>query len=137
MQHLNSLAATAWVTLAVACTTTHVGTPPIDQAPRAVVELARFEVRHQGVPIGAVVQLEIQDPAGPIRFWRVQNRNGAWLGHATEQGRFSRRLPFRDDELDLGVWPMEQGVARLFDLEGGVALRPVDAAVPASARRQP
>ena len=27
---------------------------------------------------------EIVDPVGPLRYWRFENRNGAWVGHATE-----------------------------------------------------
>lgn len=118
-----------------ACTSTHRSTPVVDYVPRAVVELARWDVRDGDKVLGAVVQLEIRDPAGPIRFYRVLDRNGHWVGHATDQGRFSRRTPFRDDEEDLGLWPMAQGVARLLGQERAVQLRETAVAVPASADR--
>jgi hypothetical protein len=110
--------------------------PPHDYVPRRVEELARFEVRHRGQALGTLVELQIHDPSGPLRYWRVENRGGSWLGHVTSQGRFSRRVPFRDDEEDLGVWPMAQGVARLFDVDGRVDLRELPMAMPASARKQ-
>jgi len=119
------------------CSSTREVSPPIDLAPRQVVELARFEVRHQGRVLGTLVELEIQDPGGPLRFYRIENRDGAWVGHATGQLRFSQRLPFRDDERDLGMWPLQQGVARLFEVEGEVALRPLPLAEPAAARKTP
>jgi hypothetical protein len=120
-----------------ACSSTREVSPPIDLAPRPVVERSRFEVRHQGRVLGTLVELEIQDRDGPLRFWRVENRDGAWVGHATGQLRFSQRLPFRDDERDLGMWPLKQGVARLFEVDGEVALRPLPVAQPATTRRQP
>jgi len=43
-------------------------------------------------------------------------------GHATEAGRFSRANRSRDD-VDLGLWPMRQGVAKLFETEQPVELR--------------
>lgn len=118
-----------------ACTSSRQVSPAPDYVPRRVVELARFEVRQGGEVLGTLLQLQIEDRAGPIPFWRVENRSGAWLGHASEQLRFSRRVPFRDDEQDLGIWPMPQGVARLFDVDGEVVLRQLPAAAPASARR--
>jgi hypothetical protein len=106
-----------------------------DYLPRLVVEIERYDILHSGTVLGAVVLLEIEDPSGPLRFWRIENRNGAWVGHATAVGRFSRRVPFRDDEQDLGIWPMRKGVARLLEVDGSVELRPAPVAVPAAARR--
>jgi hypothetical protein len=108
---------------------------PPDYVPRQVVEVERYDVLHGGNVLGAVLLLEIEDPSGPLRFWRIENRNGAWVGHATSIGRFSRRVPFRDDEQDLGIWPMRQGVAQLFQVDGSVELRRAPVAVPATVRR--
>ncbi len=123
--------------LSSACTSSHQLPPPIDNRARNVVETARYEVRHRGEVVGSVVQLQMEDPSGPLQFWRVENKNGAWLGHASALGRFSRRLPFRDDEQDIGIWPMAQGVAQLLEVDGEVALREVPVAVPASVTRKP
>ena len=122
---------------AAACVSSSSHERPPDYVPRQVVELERYDVLHAGAVLGSVALLEIEDPSGPLRFWRIENRNGAWMGHATQVGRFSRRVPFRDDEQDLGLWPMRQGVARLFQVDGAVELRPAPVAAPAAARRQP
>lgn len=116
--------------LAVACS----GAPPrSENLARPVVELARWQVVSEGEVVGHVVHLEIQDPSGPLPYYRIQDLHGRWIGHASAQGRFSRRVPFQDGEEDLGVWPMARGVARLFDAAAPVTLRPV--AVDADARR--
>lgn len=129
------LLAAGWLGLA-ACEATHRTTVAHDYVPREVVELARWDVRDGDRVIGAVVQLEIRDPSGPIRYFRVLDRNGHWVGHATEQGRFSRRAPFREDEEDLGLWPMAQGIGRLFGLDRAVHLREAAVAAPASADKR-
>ena len=90
-----------------------------DFVPRAVVEVERYEVRLGERKLALLLQLEIRDHDGPLRFWRVVTADGSWVGHATQQGRFSRRVPFRDDEDDLGIWPMAQGVARLLPASAG------------------
>jgi hypothetical protein len=107
--------------------------PPQPYAPRDVVEVGRWQVWITGEQVGSVVQFEIRDPSGPLPFYRVLDLQGRWLGHATMQGRFSRRVPFQDGEQDLGVWPMARGVARLFEADAPAQLRPV--AVEGDARR--
>ncbi|HEX5051519.1 MAG TPA: hypothetical protein VFZ65_07080 [Planctomycetota bacterium] len=104
-----------------------------DYAARPVVELARWQVMQGDTLRGYVRHLEIRDPKGPIPYYRIEDPQGRWLGHASEIGRFSRRVPFQDDEQDLGVWSMAQGVARLFEADAAVELRPV--AVEADVRR--
>ena len=124
--------------LLVACSAPPPSTPP-PYAAREVVTLGRWLVRSEGNVVGQVVQLEIRDPSGPIRFYRVQDTQGRWLGHATEAGRFSRRVPFQDDDQDLGVYGMARGVALLFDASAPVQLEAVavDAvAAPGSGRPQ-
>lgn len=133
-----ALGAAAWV----GCRGPARVVPPPPPVARMVVELERFEVCHEGEVVGLVRHLEIPDPAGPVRYWCVETPSGSLLGHASEQGRFSRRVPFRDDEEDMGVWPMRRGVARLLDLDGPVELRaipdpePRSGAQPASAHKR-
>jgi hypothetical protein len=116
------------------------GAPPPPANPpyaaRPVVEIGRFEARQDGALLGHLVHYEIEDPSGPIRFWRVEDGRGAWVGHVSQDGRFTRRVPFRDDEEDLGLWPMAKGVAHLFERDGAVELKEVPVAVPAVARKQ-
>ena len=108
--------------------------PPLPAyAPRQVVDLERWEVWSDGHLVGQVRKLEIRDPAGPIAFYRVLDLQGRWLGHASNEGRFTRRVPFRDDEEDLGVWPMARGVAELFDAKAPVELKAI--AVDADAKK--
>lgn len=106
--------------------------PPM--APRQVAELARWEVWSDGVRLGHLLELEIRDPAGPIVFYRVLDEKGRWLGHADAQWRFSRRVPFQEQEQDLGVWAKERGVAELFDAKATVELKPI--AVEADAKKK-
>lgn len=97
--------------------------PPLQ--PRNVVQTARWEVLDGARQLGRLLQLEIRDPAGAVRFYQIQDRAGRLVGSATAAGRFSRRVPFRDEEEDLGVWRLERGVAELFGLPQPVQLRPV------------
>ena len=115
-----------------ACHTVERPVPEAPYLPRPVVELQRFELRQGDRSLGSAVLLEIRDPAAPVRFWRFQDRNGAVLGHASEQGRFSRRVPFVDSEEDLGIWPMAQGAAQLLDLDGEVLLLEIPVRAPAA-----
>lgn len=123
------------VVFAFACAAAACGSSP-PQPPtmaRPVVETARWQVVSGDAVVGHVVQLEIRDPSGPLPFYRILDLHGRWIGHATMQGRFSRRVPFQDDEQDLGVWPLPRGTAMLFDASAPVTLRPI--AVEADARR--
>jgi len=114
-----------------ACTSPPEPQPP--HAPRPVVELARWQVFDGAQLLGVLIHLEIRDPEGPVPYYRIEDASGRWLGHATEQGRFSRRVPFQDTEQDLGVWSLARGVAKLFEAKADVQLKPV--AVDADARR--
>lgn len=100
---------------------------------RPVIELARWQVFDGAVLVGTLVHLQIQEPGGPIPYYRIEDASGHWIGHATEQGRFSRRVPFQDAEQDLGLWSMSQGVAKLVEAKAPVELRRVVA--DADARR--
>lgn len=93
-----------------------------DYAPREIVELDAWLVQHGGVDLGFLVKLEIRDPAGPIEFYRVLNVGRQWLGHATRDLRFSRRVPFQEEEEGLGMYPMRRGLAVLYQVEDPVDL---------------
>jgi len=95
--------------------------------PRKVTELRRWQVVQGATLAGHVVELRVEEPmyvpaggesAPPTSFtyYRVLDLRGQWVGHATDIGRFSRRVPFQEEEQDLGVWPMVQGVAQLLGL---------------------
>lgn len=108
--------------------------PAPPYAPRPVVELARWQVLDGQTPVGWLLHLEIRDPTGPLPYYRIEDPHGRWLGHATMQGRFSRRVPFQETEQDLGVWSLATGVGKLVAAQGTVELRPV--AAEASARKR-
>ena len=94
--------------------------------PREVVEVTRWNVQHEGEDLGYLVLLEIRDPTGPIRFYRVENRGHQWVGHVALDGRFSRRVPFQEDEQDLGIYSMNNGLAALYQLDQGAELSLVE-----------
>jgi hypothetical protein len=101
--------------------------PPSPQPPgaaRLVRELAHWRALVAGCEVAAVLQLEIEDPTGPVVLYRILDANGRWLGHANSQLRFSRRVPFQEEEQDVGVWSLPRGVALLAGVEQ-VVLEPV------------
>jgi len=102
------------------CQTPEQAPPPL--RPREVVELQRWTVEADGERLGQLVRFEIRDPSGPVPFYRVLDRRGRWLGHADANGRFSRRVPFEEEEQDLGVWSLEKGCALLFEASAAVSL---------------
>jgi len=103
-------------------------------AARPVAELGRWQVYDGSALLGHLIHLEIRDPSGPLPFYQIEDAQGRLVGHATEQGRFSRRVPFQDDEQDLGVWSLARGTAKLFECNADVELRPV--AADADARKE-
>ena len=121
MRSANALA--AWLCLLAACSSPP--PPPAPHAPRPVVEIAKWEVHSDGRLVGYVRRFEIRDPSGPLPFYRIYDTDGHWVGHADAIGRFSKRVPFQDDEQDLGVWSMARGVAELLDAGAPVRLQPV------------
>lgn len=105
------------------CESTKIVKP--DYSAREVVALERWAVEVEGKVLGAVTKYEIRDPKSPVQFFRVTDASGRWLGHATKNGRFSRRVPFEKEEQDLGVLAMQRGVAELFEASQPVRLKPV------------
>lgn len=106
---------------------------PLPSAARPVVQLGLWQVWEGSTAIGFVRHLEIRDPTGPLPFYQIEDLHGRLVGHATAQGRFSRRVPFEENEEDLGVWPMARGVQKLFERSGPLVLKPAPAE--ADARR--
>lgn len=107
--------------------------PQPEYAPRRVVELARWQVWLADQQVGIVRRFEIQDPNGPVRYYSIEDMQHRILGEADDQGRFSRRVPFRDSGEDLGVWALPRGVGLLFEANAPADLRPV--ALEAAAKR--
>lgn len=100
---------------------------PDPLAPRTVREVARFDASDpSGHPLGRVLLLEIEDPVLPIRRYRVENAAGQWLGYLDANLGVHQRQPFEVDEVFLGVYPMEKGLALLYEVEGPVRLTPVE-----------
>ena len=58
--------------------------PQPPQAPRLVVELQRWEVIDAGKAIGVIKQLEIRDLSGPLAYYRIEDLDGRWRGHASD-----------------------------------------------------
>ncbi len=109
------------VLILAACTEYTVPLPDdAEYFPRPVLEVARWQVRQEGEDLGFLVLLEIRDPAGPIRFYRVENAGRQWVGQVGLDGRFSRRVPFQDEEEDLGIYGMRRGLAVLYQVENSV-----------------
>jgi hypothetical protein len=100
---------------------------PDPLAPRAVREVARFDATDAaGLPLGRVLLLEIDDPVMPIRRYRVENAAGQWLGYLDANLGVHQRQPFEVEEVFLGVYPMEKGLALLYEVVGPVRLTPVE-----------
>jgi len=89
------------------------------------VELARWRIETDSVALGHLVHLEIQDRLGPIRYYRVENAAGEWVGHVSDQLRFSRRVPFAEHEEVLGTYSMREGLGWLFATQQSPQLVPV------------
>ena len=109
----------------VACSEVRRVSAPV-YAARQVVEVNRWDVQHEGEDLGYLVLLEIRDPTGPIRFYRVENRGHQWVGHVALDGRFSRRVPFQEEEQDLGIYSMNNGLAVLYQVDEGAELSLVE-----------
>ncbi|GAB4158631.1 MAG: hypothetical protein Fur0037_26100 [Planctomycetota bacterium] len=90
--------------------------PPAPFEGHRVVEVRRWELKDGAARVGWLLLLEIDTRDAPLRFYRVLNASGQWAGHATLQGRFSRRVPFRDGEEDMGLFGLAQGARVLLGL---------------------
>ncbi|HLQ38426.1 MAG TPA: hypothetical protein VK348_11530 [Planctomycetota bacterium] len=126
MSHLARRTCNSLLLVVVAAGCQHTSVPPFaGPVAHPVVERSRWQITVADQPVGWLVLFEIQDPSAPLQYYRIENQRQQWVGHASTDGHFSRRLPFRDDEQDLGVWSMKQGIARLLEAAGPVELRTV------------
>ena len=132
------LVSTSAVALLPGCVISETRTPaPVDYQARTVREVGRWDVLAGGAAIGQLVKLSIEDRTGPIEFFRVVNERREWVGHVTPAGRFSRRVPFQEQDEILGVYGMKEGLGLLFDTRASIDLEEAvqDGAVEATARR--
>ena len=107
---------------------------PAPEAPRTVRTLASYEVRGGGRELGTLIEMVIEDPRGPVKMWRVENSDRQFLGFADAQGRFYQRVPFSDRERFLGIYPMESGLALLYETEAKITIQAHEAVLRKSAR---
>ena len=84
---------------------------------RPVEVLAEYPVRAEGAVIGRVFEIEIRDPIWPQTRYRVENLDRQWLGFIDARGGVYKLMPFQMEEEFLGIYPMEQGLALLFDVK--------------------
>ena len=122
----------SWLAVSVAACSTP--PRPEEGLARTVREKQRWDVQHAGQPLGSLVLLELDDAAGTQRFYRVENRSQQWLGFVSDAGGVYRRVPFAEREEFLGVYPMAEGLALLYDVER-VTIEAPAAAREASASR--
>lgn len=108
-------------------------------APRKVEVLGRYRAEdEQGRLLGEVQHMEIADPAsGGIRRYHVRNSSRQVLGYIDANGMVYKRVPFRTDEEALGIYPMNEGLALLFETEAPVRLRDVSVTDAQARRKQP
>jgi hypothetical protein len=52
-----------------------------------------------------------------LRYYRAENRGHQWLGYVDLDGRVFQRLPFEEHEVFLGIYPMEKGLALLYEVD--------------------
>ncbi len=90
---------------------------PDPYEPRPVAVLGEYAVRAEGAVIGRVIEIEIQDPIWPETRYRVENLDRQWLGFIDAKGGVYKLMPFQMEEEFLGIYPMEQGLALLFDVK--------------------
>lgn len=108
----------------------HGGATPVDPlAPRSVAELQRWRVSVGDSAagdrtLGFVVEKEIRDPAGPIRFFHVESPKGQWIGYVDAMGRVYRREVFATAERFVGMYPMEKALELLYDEAGPLRMTP-------------
>lgn len=97
------------------------GGPPANPGPvpRPVRELERWEVRSDGRAVGRLVLLEIPDPGGDLRFYRVESPGGQWLGFVDLRGRVYQRVPFSTTEVYRGMYTMREALDLLLGESGG------------------
>ncbi|MHC4852754.1 MAG: hypothetical protein ACYTF5_12115, partial [Planctomycetota bacterium] len=82
-----------------------------------------------GKPIGRLVLLEVRSEEQVLTYFRAETSGGQWVGRVARDGRFFKNEPFRPIELgprDLGLYPMKQGLALLYEVEGPITVTPME-----------
>ena len=87
-------------------------------------ERGRYRVMQGERLLGYLIRLEVQDEP----YFRVEGVEGRWVGNVDRHGRFVRSEPFRDDPRVLGMYPMDEGLALLFETDGPVRVLPLERA---------
>jgi len=82
-----------------------------------VKELGSRQLFTRGQLIGYLRELEIQQPSAPVRYFRIETSSRGWVGNIDGYGRFYKCEPFRDQPSDIGMYPMSEGLGRLFGIE--------------------
>ncbi len=85
--------------------------------PRPVETVAQYPVRAEGAVIGRVLEVQIMDSTWPETRFRVENLDRQWLGFIDAKGGVYKRVPFKLEEEFLGIYPMEEGLALLFEMK--------------------
>ncbi|MHC4813049.1 MAG: hypothetical protein ACYTGW_07660 [Planctomycetota bacterium] len=104
-------------------------TPPAKAGPYKVHKLEEWRVLAAGKPIGRLVLLEVRSEEQVLTYFRAETSGGQWVGRVARDGRFFKNEPFRPIELgprDLGLYPMKQGLALLYEVEGPITVTPME-----------
>ncbi len=108
-------------------TTTHPAS--LVGAPYKVRKLEQWQVRCADRPIGTLVLLEVRGADQTLTYFRAETSAGQWVGRVGRDGRFYKNEPFRPVELgprDMGLYPMHQGLALLYEVEGPITVVPME-----------
>jgi len=106
----------AWLSCLLLCACQQPSPAPDPYQPRQVEEIAQYRVTSEGAMIGRVVEIAIRDPIWPEHRYRVENMSRQWLGYIDAKGGVYKNVPFEMREKFLGIYPMEEGLALLFEL---------------------
>lgn len=115
-------AAAALCTALAAC---RVDPPPSPLEPRKVHVVDEWVVEVDQETLGRVILIEIEDPVEPVRRYLARNRSEQRLGYVDPFGRVYRFEPFEEHEVFVGTYPMDEGMALLFELDSPPSLTPL------------
>ena len=94
-----------------------------------VKQIEEWRVLSAGKPIGRLLLLKVRGAGQVLTYFRAETSAGQWLGRVGRDGRFYKNEPFRPIELgprDLGLYPMNQGLALLYEVEGPITVTPME-----------
>lgn len=121
MEESRRVRGAAWAVVLVILPGACRGGPPPSPGPtpRPVREVERWEVRRDRRAVGRLVLLEIPDPHGALRFYRVESPDGQWLGFVDLRGRVYQRVPFSTTEVYRGMYTMREALNLLLGERDG------------------